>query len=461
MSIDKKLLLGFGVILALVLVVAAFSAVSLSRIAKVRQKVLEERQHIEVVMELRIKLSRMAHKEMDFLLFPGNKEVLEEYEQSKREFEELKEKGEAILKRKGEERIVKNINDLYLAYTNFIDQQIKLVKEGKIEEARKMEMEQAEVKFEALTEFLKEHEESSAGELERVSNELSKEIVTSQRLAPVTPLLVFAIGMVVAIIFRRLIQQIQFASLQITSAVSQIHTLVAEEATGAQEQSSSISEVASTLAEFASSAANIDVGAEDVAKQAEKTLIGIQEVNTKIEGTAKKMLSLGQRSTAIGNITSLIDDIAEQTNLLALNAAIEAARVGEQGRGFAVVASEIRKLAERSAESTTEIRSLITDIQNEISSTILGMEESTKWMQKGLEMIKETTTIAKEISFATRQQISASQQTFEAMQSISAVAKQFASSIKQTAASATQLNKLAQELKVVIGGLKRGESRKS
>src|SRR3989338_7616038 len=89
MTIDKKLILGFGVILALVVVVAVLSAVSLQRIALARQKVLEERQHAETLMQMNLKLWQMMEEEMSFLLAPAQ-ERLEEYAKYKKEFEELK-----------------------------------------------------------------------------------------------------------------------------------------------------------------------------------------------------------------------------------------------------------------------------------------------------------------------------------------------------------------------------------
>jgi PAS domain S-box-containing protein len=253
---------------------------------------------------------------------------------------------------------------------------------------------------------------------------------------------------------KRMVEHIRNAGLQISTSSAQIRAASEEQATGAAQQSSGVSEVTTTIEELNTTAMHIAKNAENVARLAGETLAGMQEINVKVNDTARKILSLGEKSQSIGNITKLIDDIAEQTNLLALNAAIEAARAGEVGRGFAVVAQEVRKLAERSSESTEEIRQIINEIQAETNSTIMSIEGSTKWVKKGLEMMEETAKSAKEISIATQQQKFASEQVVQAMREIDSVTKQFVSSTRQAATSAAQLNKLSEELKSAIVGFK-------
>lgn len=114
----------------------------------------------------------------------------------------------------------------------------------------------------------------------------------------------------------------------------------------------------------------------------------MRHIGVSVQESAQVVASLGERSQQIGQIVETISAIANQTNLLALNAAIEAARAGDAGRGFSVVAEEVRKLAESSSESVTEIANLIHEIQDDTDNAVAAMQNGTRETKSG-EMIMD------------------------------------------------------------------------
>ena len=158
------------------------------------------------------------------------------------------------------------------------------------------------------------------------------------------------------------------------------------------------------------------------------------------------------QSKQIGQIVDVIKGIADQTNLLALNAAIEAARAGEQGRGFAVVAEEVRKLAEQSSMSATQIATLIGNIQRETERAVEVMEKGKEEVVSGVEavnlarnsfrtIVEEVNSVVDQIQLVTaasQQMALGTTQAVKSVESIGVIAEQTAASAEEVSAASEE-----------------------
>ncbi|CAK0774352.1 methyl-accepting chemotaxis protein [Gammaproteobacteria bacterium] len=124
-------------------------------------------------------------------------------------------------------------------------------------------------------------------------------------------------------------------------------------------------------------------------KIAQQTALEIEKIASVIVESSSVVTSLRQQATEIGNIVSMIKGITDQTNLLALNATIEAARAGERGQGFSVVADEVKKLAERTAQATVQISSMITRVQQDTHTAVTNMASANNQVSQGVLLARQ------------------------------------------------------------------------
>ncbi|MCF7532831.1 methyl-accepting chemotaxis protein [Pseudomonas sp. P2498] len=171
------------------------------------------------------------------------------------------------------------------------------------------------------------------------------------------------------------------------------------QASETQQMATAINQMASTVKEvagYADQAANAtqtaDHEVENGKRMVESTAQAMDQLARKLESAADSVGQVSSDSRAIENVVAVINSIAERTNLLALNAAIEAARAGEAGRGFAVVADEVRSLANRTQESTQEIRDMVAQLQTGAVKTADLMRESREMAQRTVEQTHEAQT---------------------------------------------------------------------
>ncbi|WP_150285362.1 methyl-accepting chemotaxis protein [Rummeliibacillus sp. TYF-LIM-RU47] len=235
------------------------------------------------------------------------------------------------------------------------------------------------------------------------------------------------------------------ASEQIASAMQQVTINTENQTTGIEQNATAVEEISHGISHITESINEVAVLSSQATEQAETgeesiqhTVNQMDSIHHSVSATDTKIKLLYDRTKEIGAILDIIGDIAGQTNLLALNASIEAARAGEHGKGFAVVAEEVRKLAESSQQSASQIASLIHAVQQDSSEAVKNMASTLENVQEGLSISKQTAMQFEAI-------ISSMQEITPKIENVSATTEQISASIQEVSATAITLNDHAKD----------------
>jgi len=257
---------------------------------------------------------------------------------------------------------------------------------------------------------------------------------------------------------------------QLMSAIEQVTKGAQESAVEVEKTSSTAEDMINSLARAVELLGKVRDESEHNRQQAalgNKSVMSVSQGMKNIKNVSAETLScvaeLEAGSKQIGEIVLVINDIADQTNLLALNAAIEAARAGEAGRGFAVVADEVRRLAERSSQSTNEISQIVDQLISAIQRTVEYVQKSNSEIDEGARLADEASRILREIesgAVATSNNIAElltlmeslnrkGQAVSEAMAGLAAITEELSASAEEMASSSDEVIRAVESIATV------------
>jgi len=477
MTVGKKLLLGFGTLIAIFAIIGVVITVMVTKTAKITERTLNVRYptvytSTEVLKHLEMSLAALR----GYMLIGGDIYKSQRAEAIKEMGEHLKELdtlSERWTVQANKERLAK-IKKMYEDFSKY-QQEVESI--TRTEAANRMvEYNGKMMKYDAF--LLATKPAPLANTMRELLNEMienQQSLVAEDKAAAISlqnrtelftiVLVLVGIGIasLAALFLYKNIRNLLTSTVnnltdtanQMAAASEQVSSSSQSVAQGATEQASSLQETSATLEELASMARQNADNAKQANQIAQETRNAANEGARSMEELESAMAAINDSSEKISKIIKVIEEIAFQTNLLALNAAVEAARAGEHGKGFAVVAEEVRNLAQRSAAAAKETASLIEESVNKAHNGTEITKKVAESLNNIVTNVKRVTDLIAEIAAASQEQAEGVTQLNVAVSQMDSVTQQNASAAEQSAAASEELSAQAEGLTKVVEELTR------
>ncbi|MFZ2411497.1 MAG: methyl-accepting chemotaxis protein [Candidatus Methanoperedens sp.] len=485
MTIGKKIIGGYAVVLALLLIAVTTGYYTINLVQdKYNAFIDEDERLIDDVDKLELIVDSEIADYRGFLLNPDNqKEYLDELQGQYHQFDETAERlRKSISSQGGSLESLSLLDDVVALQTKYKQAQeniISISQQANLTDAIALNAKEVVPLRKELGDKIRQFHDMQMNLEDQKRADVTATAKNLLRVMIVVSFAALIVGLAIGLyITRSITRQLRDATARLSSSSAEILATTTQLASSASETATAVSETTATteevkqtsllsgekaryVSESAQKAASVSQQGKDAVAQ---NVDAINKIKGQAELVAESIVKLSEQSQTIGDITATVNDLAEQSNLLAVNAAIEAAKAGEQGKGFAVVAGEIKSLAEQSKQATAQVRSILTDIQKATSAAVMATEQASKAVDAGVKQaavageaignlagtVMEASQAATQVAASSQQQLVGIDQISKAMENIKQATQQNVAGAKQAEKAAQDLNELGLKLKAMV-----------